>query len=331
MRKILFTYVCLIGVFVSTLIGCTDDKKNAEDDLFKNGSFSFMGEVFGINEVCVTNRGFKEGIYSIEINIKDKNNNSIYFELTSSTKDFNGRYAFGLGNRKYTDKSFIKIRNSVYPLSEGWIDFDMDSAPQVSGMCRDISENSLNIFYHGNFNYTDESGQQPIPEDLGVGFFTYKNSTNEITMGSLHYYGLDTEYGVKDYVLFLQNKEGSYLRFLIFGKEDKNICDGDYSCYDDLWYSTADTKEPNRFSKKYSIMYYGNSQYRGFGSGHIYINVTDDIYDIEISCPDDIMDISTSGEIKGHYKGKLWYHDFSSSSYLGEEEPPHPIPLISIK
>ncbi|GHT40586.1 hypothetical protein FACS189437_06380 [Bacteroidia bacterium] len=319
-----------MGVFASALISCTDDRKNAEDNLFENGSFSFMGETFGITEVCVTNSGFKEGIYSVEINIKNKNNNSIYFYLTSATKDLTGRYAFGLGHRKYTDKSFIKIRNNVYPLSEGWINFYMDSAPQVSGMCRDIHENSLNISYHGTFNYTDESGQQPILEDLGVGFFTYLNSTNEITMGSLHYYGLDTEYGVKDYALFLQNKEGNYLRFLIFCRDDKDICEGDYSGYDDLWYVTADTKQPNCFSVKYSGMCYGsNNRWEEFGGGHVYINVIDSIYDIEINCRDDIMDASKTGDIKGHYKGMLWYHDFSSSSYLGEEGPPPP--PISIK
>jgi len=324
-------YVCVIGIFTSTLTSCTGDKNNVEDDLYKNGSFSFMDEVFGMTELCITNHGLKNGIYSIEINLKDKNNNSIYLDLTSSTNDFNGRYTFGLGYRKYTNKSFIKIGNNVYPLSSGFITLYINNQTNpVEIMCKDIYGNFLGGLYNGEFNYIDESNQQPIPEDSGVGSFSYLNSTNnKITMGSLQYYGLDTVYRVKNYALFLQNKEGNYLRFLIFCRENKDICEGDYTTYDDLSYPTADTKEPDCFSRKYSIMYYGNNEYRGFGWGHVYINIIDSIYDIGINCQDDIMDVTQTGTITGHYKGKLWYYDFSSSSYLGDEGDP--LPPISIK
>ena len=117
----LLFYVCLTGCFASILISCADDKNNVEDELYKSGSFSFMDEVFEMTELCITNHGFKNGIYSLEINLKDKDNNSIYLDLTSSTNDFSGRYTFGLGHRKYTNKSFIKIRNIAYPLSAGYI------------------------------------------------------------------------------------------------------------------------------------------------------------------------------------------------------------------
>ena len=101
-------------------------------------------------------------------------------------------------------------------------------------MCKDMHGNFLKGLYSGEFNFINISDQQLIPEDLGVGSFTYLNSTYEITMGSLHYYGLDTVYGVKDYALFLQNKEGNSLHFLIFCRDNKSICEGDYGMYNDL-------------------------------------------------------------------------------------------------
>ncbi|MDR3048084.1 MAG: hypothetical protein LBU51_10855 [Bacteroidales bacterium] len=311
-NKGLTKYMLVILFSVFFLANCKENDKDTEEQPV-NESFSFIDKSFNMDECEIINYGKIDGLYTFEVNLKNKNGIQIYIKLFSIVKNVYDGYTYTLGSAsmEYSSESHIKIGSDTYLLSEGLIElYDNVITHTQNGNfifrinCNTTSGNVIKGNFEGTYKYIDKStNDSSIP--IGNGFFSYLDKSYLLTNGSLFYKGFDEKEKMRVYELFLTNEEEDYLQFAIHSESVLGI---------DLYkYYYNYPEELKYFFAPYPqswFMYYGNRKECVYiNEGWIGIGKSNNNYHIDVQCGYNIYQYFP---IVGAYEGGLYFHDLST-------------------